>query len=559
MVYLFHKFVKGKKYYYLGENKFVNGQSKRVNEIYLGSAESLRDYFENGSLPRKIESLSYGLPAAILNVNEEIGFTKIIDLYCPKRVQGLTVGEHILIDIINRIDKPASHHKLGKWFSKTILRKIYPVNASYLSSQGYWNHWNYLDETKIEDIQKALLPNLIKGEDISQLFYDPTNFSTYIEKEHKNNPKGMKRNVITLAEFGKPKSGIYGLRQINLALLVTKDFGTPLWHKPYEGNINDVTFFKEFINSLTDKIEIFAKQCKSITLVFDKGNNSPKNIKNIDKKLHFHVLGSLAPSQYKELLAIPLNKFDIEYKNKEDNLIKGHSLMMKVFGKDCKIVITYNDKTAYNQKERTEKALNKAIAYLQNAKEKLNTSQWTDRDKVLIRIASNISRFHATKIVKWQLHEKNKKIYLDFEENKEELNIAKNSYGKNILFTDNLSLLDHEIIKGYSTKNIAEESIRRLKNKHIISFIPQFCWTDESIRVHAFTCVMALLFTTLLRKKAHEHKIKLSHEEIINNLSEIKQGILYMSKTNKITPMIEKMIPTQSKLYKALNLSKYEN
>ncbi len=559
MVYLFHKFVKGKKYYYLGENKLVNGQSKRVNEIYLGSAESLRDYFENGSLPREIESLSYGLPVAILNVNDEIGFTKIIDSHCPKRVQGLTVGEHILIDIINRIDEPASHHKLGKWFSKTILRKIYPVNASYLSSQGYWNHWNYLDETKIEDIQKALLPNLIKGEDISQLFYDPTNFSTYIENEHKNNPKGMKRSAITLAKFGKPKSGIYGLRQINLALLVTKDFGTPLWHKPYEGNINDVTFFKEFITSLTDKIEIFAKQCKSITLVFDKGNNSPKNIKKIDKKLHFHVLGSLAPSQYKELLAIPLDKFDIEYKNKEDNLVKGYALRMKVFGKDCKIVITYNNKTANNQKERTEKALAKSIEYLQNAKEKLNTPQWTDRDKVLIRIASKISRFHATKIVKWQLQEKNQKIYLDFEENKEELNIVKNSYGKNILFTDNLSLLDHEIIKGYSTKNIAEESIKRLKNKHIISFTPQFCWTDESIRVHAFTCVMALLFTTLLRKKAHEHKIELSHEEIINNLSEIKQGILYISKTNKITPMIEKMIPTQLKLYTALNLSKYEN
>ena len=146
MVYLFYKIVKGRKYYYLGENKSINGQSRRILEIYLGSADNLMSYMQQSSLPKEIESISYGLPASLLNINEDINFVKIIDKHCSKREQGLSVGEHILIDLINRIDDPVSHNKLGDWFSKTLLRKIFKVKPAYLSSQGYWNHWQYFDE-----------------------------------------------------------------------------------------------------------------------------------------------------------------------------------------------------------------------------------------------------------------------------------------------------------------------------------------------------------------------------------------------------------------------------
>lgn len=552
--------VKERKYYYIGENKFINGQSKRITETYLGSADNLKKFLDGDSiLPKEIESISYGLPTALLNINEEINFVKIINKYCPKRYQGLNVGEHILIDLINRIDEQQSHNKLGEWFSKTVLRKVFKIKPNYLSSQGYWNHWQFLDENKIENIQKDLLPKIIKDVDLTKIFYDPTNFTTFIDDKHKKSPDGKKRHKVTIANYGKPKSGIRGLRQINLALLVTKDFGMPLWHKPFEGNINDVTFFKTFIRSLMDKIEIFAKHCKNITLVMDKGNNSPKNIERIDKDLHFYFLGSLAPSQYKELLKIPIKKFKIKYTSSQEEIMKAYALKKEVFNKQCSIVITYNKKTAHNKKVRTERALSKSLDYLKRAKTKLNGFQWTKRDKVLIRISSKISKFHASKLISWKIEEKNKELILDFEENKEELDIAKNSYGKTILFTDNTHLSSIEIIKGYHDKNIVEESIRKLKNKHIISFTPEYCWTDESIRVHSFTCVMALLFYSLLRKKVSENKLKLSGEEIINNLRGIRQDLLIMPKSKKVYSVVEKMNSTQKKLHNILNLNKYES
>lgn len=557
MAYMFHKIVKGRKYYYAGENKCINGQSRRIREKYLGSADTIMKHMLESSRPLEIESKSYGIPASLLNINDDIEFTNTINIHCSKKQQGLSVGEHILIDIINRIDEPTSHNKFGDWFSGTMLTNKFKVTPSYLSSQDYWNHWQYFDQENIDEIQKDILPKIIKGIDIKQLFYDPTNITTYISDTHKKNPKGMKRHKVSMAKYGHPKNGIKGLRQINLALLVTKDYGIPLWHRTYDGNINDTTFFNTFVKSIQNKIEIFLKECKSINLVFDKGNNSPRNIKKVGKKLHFFTIGSLAPSQHKDWLKIPMSKFDIEYENSKKDITKAHHFKAKVFGKQCSIVIAYNEKTAYNQKQRTQRALIKGLDYLKKVKLKLNSPKWQDRDEVLIRICSNITKFHAKKIIKWNLTKEGNKLVLNYNKEENELDYLKDSYGKNILFTDNDSLTATEIIKSYNDKYVVEHGIKRLKNKHVISYTSQNCWTDESCRVHAFTCVMALLFFSLLKKKVSENKIEISDDDLIYNLKKIKQALVIMPNSKKVNYMIEKMNPIQQKLYSILNLNKY--
>ena len=98
---------------------------------------------------------------------------------------------------------------------------------------------------------------------------------------------------------------------------------------------------------------------------------------------------------------------------------------------------------------------------------------------------------------------------------------------------------------------------KKIKNKHIISFTPEYCWTDESVRAHSFTCVMALLFYSLLRRKVSENKLKLSGEEIINNLRDIRQSLLIMPKSKRVHSVVEKMNSTQKNLYSVLNLNKY--
>jgi hypothetical protein len=59
-----------------------------------------------------------------------------------------------------------------------------------------------------------------------------------------------------------------------------------------------------------------------------------------------------------------------------------------------------------------------------------------------------------------------------------------------------------EVIAGYRSQSEAEFSFRQMKDPHVVSFPPMHHWTEHSIRVHAFTCVLALQTAHLMRRKA---------------------------------------------------------
>ncbi|MDI6777034.1 MAG: hypothetical protein QMD03_07325, partial [Syntrophales bacterium] len=51
-----------------------------------------------------------------------------------------------------------------------------------------------------------------------------------------------------------------------------------------------------------------------------------------------------------------------------------------------------------------------------------------------------------------------------------------------------------------------EEAFRRMKDRRFCSWFPMNHWTDQKIKVHAFYCVLALLFGSLLYRKARGEK-----------------------------------------------------
>ena len=355
MAYIFKKEINGRTCWYLGENKKINGVSHRVWQRYLGNSQTIKERFAANMRGVDLDFLDFGIVTAPLSVSNELKFVEIIDKIIKKREQGLSYGEHMLLSIINRIDAPSSKNKFSDWFNDTVLKRKFAIKSAYLSSQDFWNHWNKIDEDEINKIQEKLIENLLPKVDIKELIYDPTNFTTYIE-EHKNQK---------IMQFGHSKDG-RKLRQVNLSLLITKKEGIPLWHDTYEGNINDVTEFKKFIKTLTERISLFSKKCKKITLVFDKGNDSKNNIKNVNKKLSFFIVGSLKPSEHRELFNIPLEDFKDECETSEGKSVFLTSKLMDIYGGKKKVVITYSNELAYKNKIRVDKALSKALYQLKN-------------------------------------------------------------------------------------------------------------------------------------------------------------------------------------------------
>lgn len=540
MAYIFKKMVQGRTVWYLGENKRINGVSKRIWQRYIGNSQTIKDRLLG---PSEIDVLEFGCVASSLAIDGEIEFSKIVDEVINKREQGLSYGEHLLITLINRIDNPQSKNALGDWFNDTILKRTIVVKPSYLSSQNFWNHWNNINDEEINKIQTKLIEKLVQKCDISELVYDPTNFTTYAE-EHKNQK---------IMQFGHSKDG-KKLRQVNLSMLVTKKDGIPVWHHTYNGNINDVTEFKEFIKSLTEKISFFSKKCKKITLVFDKGNDSKNNIKNINKKLSFFIVGSLKPSEYTELFDIPLEEFNEEYETSEGKKVFCAAKNMEVYEGKKKVVITYSNELAYKNKIRVDKALEKALNQLKNIQGRLKENKLS-RDELLIKVSKIADRQWIKGLIEYEIKGM-KNASFEFKENEKVYDEMRKIFGKNILFTDDLSLKTTEVVEIYNGKNIIEEQFRNLKDTHVISFTPMWCWTDKMIKIHAFTCVMALLFLRLMNKKVSDSKMDLSQNKIIDELKKIKLTAMYMP-DSKVNYMLTRLNDNQRELVKILDLRKY--
>lgn len=99
-------------------------------------------------------------------------------------------------------------------------------------------------------------------------------------------------------------------------------------------------------------------------------------------------------------------------------------------------------------------------------------------------------------------------------------------FGKHVLMTDHDDWPVHEVIAAYRSQSEAEFSFRRLKDPRQVSFSPMHHWTEHNIRVHLFTCVLALQIAHLMRLKARRAGLDLSVRALLAELAGIGETIL---------------------------------
>jgi len=216
------------------------------------------------------------------------------------------------------------------------------LSAQQFSSRRFWDNMELLSQEKIEAISQALSRRLIDAfhVDLSSLVFDCTNFDTFLDTE----------NSSQLAQRGHAKSKRSDLRIVGLALLVSVDFHVPLLWKVYPGQQHDSQTFAQVLNELTTRYQALARDCQSITLIFDKGNNSAGNQEILDAS-GFHFVGSLVPTHYLDLLAIPLKKFTAL----QDPRLQPtgvYRLTRKVWGRERTLLITFSPELQRKQRQR---------------------------------------------------------------------------------------------------------------------------------------------------------------------------------------------------------------
>ena len=71
------------------------------------------------------------------------------------------------------------------------------------------------------------------------------------------------------------------------------------------------------------------------------------------------------------------------------------------------------------------------------------------------------------------------------------------------------------MVAGYRSQSEAEFSFRQMKDTRVVSFSPMHHWTEHNIRVHVFTCVLALQLAHLMRRRARQAGLDLSVRELL--------------------------------------------
>jgi transposase len=559
--------VRGKRYWRIVESYRDEHGKPRMRVVrHIGTAQKLLERLsEAPGRPLYAEERDFGATAALWDMAQQLDIVGTIDRHAPKRDQGASVGEYILLATLNRALAPASKRKLAAWYRDTILARLLPLRAAALRSQRFWDHMNYLDESTIAQIENDITRRVVEGlnVDLRALFYDTTNFDTFLSSD----------NPAELAQRGHAKSKRTDLRIVGLALLVSWDFHIPLFSKAYEGNQNDTVTFSQVLDDLVARYQMFKEKCQSITLVFDKGNNSEENIQVLDDS-PYHFIGSLVPTQHQDLLDIPLERFHY-VKGPLFEGVRVHRTEKEVFGQKRTIVITRSRSLLQGQVRGIRQHLAKKLKALQELHRRVTRSHepgWKGKPYTEENLQKNVDKIISGQYIVdflWgKVTRTGGRLGIDFgTDDVAYYKLKKRVLGKRILFTDRQDLTEEEIIFGYRGQHHVERAFRDMKDPYFISFSPPRHWTDQMLRVHAFYCVLALTLVSLLHRRAHQAGITVSQSSLMEQLKKIKEITnyhlaqspekLHLGGHPRSERTLTRLDRQQKQLFRAFNLDRF--
>ena len=564
------KLIRGRAYYYARECKRVGGKPKIVWQKYLGRLEDIVSAVEEKragrpALPQpERESLltELGASAALYDLSRRLDIVGTIDRHVPKRGRGPSVGTYLVAATLNRCIAPRSKAKVGEWFATTVLRRLLDIEPAQLSSQRFWDNMDRVSSESIAAIEAELTQRLVTEFhlDLSRLLFDATNFFTFIDTFNDQS---------TLAQRGHSKEGRASLRLVGLALLVSADGHVPLLHQTYRGNQSDAPTFASLTDALIARVRQLDQQMEHVTVIFDKGNNSEANLAAVDAS-PLHFVGSLVPTHHRELLDIAREKF-VSLASAGLPAVSVHRTTREVLGQTRTVVVAYNENLFVAQSKTLLREIAKrqrGLAEIHARLERRRSGEVTGGRAPTLEGTRNavndvLKGRHMKDLFEVEVTLQDKLPRLTYGLRQEAWeHLQRTLLGKTLLFTDNHAWSDAEIVRAYRSQYLIEGAFRHLKDPHHIALRPQHHWTDQKVRVHVFTCVLALTLLSLLRRELSAQGIDLSIRRMMDLLSGIQEVVtIFPPAEGEAEPTLRTTLSTRSEqqraLFNTLDLGRY--
>ena len=549
---------RGIKYWSIVESKRVDGKPRSTILEYLGTADTLLERL-SGESEFTIKSYSHGDTAALLNIAEELDIINLINRHIPalssgkKPIRdGLTVGASLVLAAIGRACKPTS--KLGwyDWCKETSLPYSLGMSLKGLDSQHFWDQMDSVPVEAIGPIEDSIVKKLISTYQIKldRVFFDTTNFFSFIDSSNES---------CDLPQRGKNKQKRYDLRQVGMALLVSRKDQFPLFHQVYRGNKNDVTVFKEVFSDLTERLRGITQELTDITIVFDKGNNSKDNFALLDAEAGLHYVGGLVSSHFIELIK-EANKNFLTIVIDEEK-VPAYRIKKKVWGAERTCVVTVSSQLKEGQIRGIEQHLETKYKLLEKLKQQLESPKRRkvlSEEEIKSRLVGIIKGQFVDQILKYSIFklEDGTHSFTYFIDADAYTHLQEEILGRKILVTNQHEWSAEDIILAYRGQSKVEYAFRTLKNPMHLAVRPQFHWTDQKIATHFLICVIGYLLTTAAYTKAKERGgYKRNISNFLTELQHIRLACTKKKKSSTLKYELESIPPDLKETAKILNIS----
>lgn len=560
MAHLHKKMKKGRPYYYIREIARVDGKPKVINQVYIGTPERILELTKDkGSMPDKIQAQEFGALWLANLIEKEIDIAGLIDAIVPQEKDEKTpsVGEYFLYAIYNRMIAACSKRAMPGWYRQTAIQHIRPVRVDDLNSQMFWQKWNTVEEHQLQKISDNFLRIIAELEPSSSdcFMFDTTNYYTFMASD----------TMSELAQRGKNKEGRNWLRQVGLALLVSRDKRIPLYYKEYEGNRHDSKVFLQIIDELFSAMQEASSKCSTLTVVFDKGMNSEDNVAAIDSRPNVNFITTYSPHYSEHLLHVAPDRFKpvdtpinrkLSKNDKDDDRLTAWRTDGEYWGKDRTVIVTYNPLTATKQRYGFEKKMLRLQDALFEYQAKVNSHapHWRKKSVALKRYKERCTELHIpSDLYKVELSDMGGKLRMNFRKNHYRISRYIDRFGKNIIITDIKEWTTDEIVQASIDRWAVEDGFRQTKDEGHIALRPIRHWTDSKIRCHMFTCIAALALLRIIELKLRRAGLDISAKTAMHHMHRLHSCLIWLPKKRKAKRMLEEPDDMQKKIIRAFD------
>lgn len=519
MASIIKKKIRGQIYYYAVESKRVDGEPRIVWQKYLGKANHIIQVMtsvEDQPTPYSVKVYGFGAEAALLAIARRLRVAEIINENIGWSGEGLSAGEHILLQAINLSVEPGT--RLSSWFDQTMLRRHFRVSSRTLTDKRFWSVAELLSPAVLHKIQ----------EELAKKIFD----------EFSPGPGALVYNGIRSPCLYEEHSRRNGLASLRIGILTTREFAVPLIYEVYPDDRPEGDMSKKSVGRLIERYCDLGNAKKDVTVV----EHVLKGVKEaafqpVEDNSH-HFLCALNLNDYEDLLKVPPERFHV--------LRMGQQKKIKVFRAAKKLGDKNITALVVCSEEEFECRMEEVRADLRRRLKTLLSFKGLPVDR--------------TELAGMSSEDKVNNPNLEYKISGAGLVLQRDKiWGKMLLITDNAHWENEEIYRTFLGRRELAAAINRMKLRSGMLQAPA---SDSRTGVYVFSLMLAQTIQSLLGRELYRCGVTGNFPEILKLLSEIREVAVNYDKSGSRNRMkecvnITEMDPKQKEIYDCLNLDQF--